>query len=71
MKYFQIDILVNNAGRSQRAGWLDVQLPVDRELFEINVLGQVSLTRAVLPHMISRKKGHIALMSSLAGIMGM
>jgi len=66
----QIDVLVNNAGKSQRAGWLDVSLAVDRELFEVNVLGQVSLTQEVLPHMISRKSGHIAVMSSLAGKTG-
>ncbi|KAH9492895.1 Dehydrogenase/reductase SDR member 7 [Bulinus truncatus] len=65
----KIDILINNAGKSQRAFWNDVQLDVDRELFEINVLGPVSLTQAVIPHMMERKKGHIVVMSSLAGIL--
>ncbi|XP_005101481.1 dehydrogenase/reductase SDR family member 7 [Aplysia californica] len=66
----QIDVLMNNAGRSQRAAWLDVELDVDRDMFETNVLGQVSLTREVLPHMISRKAGLIAVMSSIAGKVG-
>ncbi|CAL1528428.1 unnamed protein product [Lymnaea stagnalis] len=71
LEYFnQIDILINNAGKGQRAAWMDVELPVDRELFEVNVLGPVSLTQAVLPHMIQRRQGHIALMSSVAGIVG-
>lgn len=66
----QIDILVNNAGRGQRALWLDVDLRVDRELFEINVLGPVSLTQEVLPHMIQRKQGHVVVVSSVAGKLG-
>ncbi|CAG5136393.1 unnamed protein product [Candidula unifasciata] len=66
----KIDILVNNAGRGQRALWLDVDLSVDRELFEINVLGPVSLTQEVLPHMIQRKQGHVVVVSSVAGKLG-
>ena len=66
----QIDVLVNNAGRSQRASWTEVELDVDRSMFETNVLGHVSLTQEVLPHMISRKQGLIAVMSSLAGKSG-
>uniref|UniRef100_A0A0B6XZD8 Dehydrogenase/reductase SDR family member 7 n=1 Tax=Arion vulgaris TaxID=1028688 RepID=A0A0B6XZD8_9EUPU len=71
LEYFnKIDILVNNAGKGQRALWMDVELSVDRELFEINVLGPVSLTQEVLPHMIQRKQGQIAVVSSVAGKMG-
>lgn len=61
---------MNNAGRGQRALWLDVDLRVDRELFEINVLGPVSLTQEVLPHMIQRKQGHVVVVSSVAGKLG-
>uniref|UniRef100_A0A0B7B9Y1 Dehydrogenase/reductase SDR family member 7 n=1 Tax=Arion vulgaris TaxID=1028688 RepID=A0A0B7B9Y1_9EUPU len=66
----KIDILINNAGRSQRSKWMDVELNVDRELFEVNVLGPVSLTQEVLPHMIERKRGQVVVMSSLAGKFG-
>lgn len=66
----QIDVLLNNAGKGQRAAWMDVSLSVDREMFEVNVFGQVSLTQEVLPHMISRKSGTIAVMSSMAGKFG-
>jgi len=68
----QIDILVNNAGRSQMAEWQKVELAVDRNLFEINVLGPVSLTREVLPHMTGRGAGgHIVVVSSIAGKIGL
>lgn len=69
-RFKQIDILINNAGRSQRAQFEKTDLKVDREMLEINVLSVLSLTKAVLPHMLERKEGHIVNMSSLAGVMG-
>ncbi|XP_046579945.1 dehydrogenase/reductase SDR family member 7-like [Haliotis rubra] len=66
----QIDILVNNAGRSQRAEWVKTSVVVDREMLETNVLGPLSLTKAVLPDMIARRDGHIVVMSSVAGKVG-
>ncbi|GFR60965.1 dehydrogenase/reductase SDR family member [Elysia marginata] len=68
--FYRVDILVNNAGKSQRALWMDIELEVDRFMFEVDVLGPVSLTRALLPHMIERKQGQIAVVSSLAGKSG-
>ncbi|KAK0059855.1 dehydrogenase/reductase SDR family member 7 [Biomphalaria pfeifferi] len=68
--FHKIDILLNNAGKFQKSGWKDTELEIDREIFELNVLGPVSLTQAVLPHMTERNKGQIVVMSSLAGIMG-
>ncbi|XP_012937180.1 dehydrogenase/reductase SDR family member 7 [Aplysia californica] len=67
----QIDILVNNAARGQFAEWIKVELDVDRELFETNVLGPVSLSQEVVPHMIKRGGGQIVVTSSMAGKMGL
>ncbi|XP_078000749.1 dehydrogenase/reductase SDR family member 7-like [Glandiceps talaboti] len=66
-KFNQIDILVNNAGRSQRSLAVETSFDVDKELIKLNFLGPVSLTKAVLPHMIARKSGHIVVTSSIAG----
>ncbi|ELT96525.1 hypothetical protein CAPTEDRAFT_143106 [Capitella teleta] len=66
----QVDILVNNAGRSQRAMICDTSIEVDQEMINLNVVGQISLTKAILPHMRKRKTGHIVVTSSLAGLMG-
>ena len=66
----QIDVLVNNAGRSQRAAWAEISVEVDRQMLELNVLGVLSLTKCVLPHMFDRKSGHIVVMSSAAGKFG-
>ncbi|XP_060083554.1 dehydrogenase/reductase SDR family member 7-like [Ylistrum balloti] len=71
LKTFQkIDILVNNAGRTNKGEWTTTCLAVDLELLAVNVLGPVSLTRAVLPHMMSRNQGHIVVTSSVAGKLG-
>ncbi|XP_060077883.1 dehydrogenase/reductase SDR family member 7-like [Ylistrum balloti] len=65
-----IDVLVNNAGRSQRAEWMKTALQVDRDMLELNVLGVLSLSKLVLPHMAERKSGHIVNVSSVAGKLG-
>lgn len=68
MKHFgQIDVLVNNAGRTQRAFVIDSPLEIDRELIEVNVMGPVSLTKCVLPHMLARRHGYILVTGSITG----
>lgn len=68
----QIDILVNNSGRSQRGLVLDTPgVEVDKAMMTINFLGQISLTKVVLPHMIKHKTGQIIVTSSVAGKVGM
>lgn len=67
----RIDILINNAGRSQRAMFHETNLSVDQEMFAINVLGTISLTRLVINHWLSSKRpGHLVVTSSTLGKMG-
>lgn len=63
----QIDILVNNGGISQRSLVVDTDLEVDRRIMEVNYFGAVKLTKAVLPHMLARRSGHIVVVSSVVG----
>lgn len=63
-----LDILVNNAGRSQRAIWQDIELEVDRQMFELNVFGPVSLTRLAVKYFLQKGTGHVAVTSSIAGV---
>lgn len=65
-----VDILVNNGGISQRARAMETSLEVDRRLIEVNYLGTVALTKAVLPAMLARKSGHIVVISSVMGKFG-
>jgi len=63
-------ILVNNAGRSQRAEWQEIEMKLDREMFDVNVFGLLSLSRTVLPHFLAKKNGHIVVTSSVCGKVG-
>ena len=61
---------MNNAGRSQDALVERTSLEVDRALLDLNVAGTISLTKAVLPHMIERHEEQIVVVSSIAGKTG-
>ena len=65
-----VDLLLNNAGVSQRSFCIDTDFDVYRQMMDINVLGQIALTQAVLPAMIERGSGHLAVTSSIAGKVG-
>ena len=69
-QFDHVDLLVNNAGISQRSLCRDTDLAVYQKLMDVNVMGQIALTRAVLPHMLDRGEGHIAVTSSVAGKVG-
>jgi NADP-dependent 3-hydroxy acid dehydrogenase YdfG len=66
----RIDLLLNNAGVSQRSFFVDTDFEVYRKMLEINVLGQIALTQAVVPQMLAQGSGHIAVTASVAGKLG-
>jgi short-subunit dehydrogenase len=66
----RVDCLINNAGISQRSLALDTRLEVYREIMEIDYIAPVALTQLLLPHMVERGSGHIAIVSSVAGKIG-
>ena len=61
-----IDVLVNNAGIDLTGALVDVQPEEIEQLFAVNLLAPVLLSRAVIPAMVARKRGHIMNISSLA-----
>jgi short-subunit dehydrogenase len=63
----KIDMLVNNGGISQRSPIIETSIEVDRKLMEIDYLGTVALTKALLPHFVTNKSGHYVVVSSLMG----
>jgi short-subunit dehydrogenase len=65
-----IDLLINNGGVSQRSLIAETNFNVYQELININYLGTVALTKALLPHFIERKKGHFAVVTSVMGKFG-
>ena len=66
----RIDILVNNGGVSQRSFAKDTQVSVDKRIMEINYTGTIALTKAVLPHFLEKKDGHIVVTTSIVGKIG-
>ncbi|MBW6502452.1 MAG: SDR family NAD(P)-dependent oxidoreductase [Bacteroidales bacterium] len=69
-RFERIDFLLNIGGISQRALIVETPLWLDRKIFEINYFGTIALTKAVLPHMIREKSGHILATSSISGRFG-
>lgn len=65
-----VDLMLHNGGISQRSLICETGLAVDRKLMEVNFFGTVALTKALLPHFISRKSGQFAVITSLVGKFG-
>jgi len=69
-KFKCIDMLINNAGLSQRSSCINTDMSVYRTIMEVDVIGQIALTKTVLPLMLQQGSGHIAVTSSVAGKVG-
>jgi dehydrogenase/reductase SDR family member 7B len=65
-----VDILFNNGGVSQRSLAKDTTMEVDKRLMNINYLGTVALTKALLPHFIEKNNGHFVVITSIVGKIG-
>lgn len=63
-----VDILINNGGISQRDTIINTDMEVYRRLMEINYFGTITLSKALLPGMISRRSGHHVVITSATGI---
>ncbi|WP_207460464.1 oxidoreductase [Azospirillum sp. SYSU D00513] len=69
-RFGAIDVLVNNAGYGYQAPVEEGDDAEIRAMFEANVFGLAAMTRAVLPGMRARRRGHIVNISSVAGFVG-
>ena len=64
------DVVVNNAGVVSGARLLDLSEEQIRRTFEVNVLSLYWVTKAFLPAMVERNRGHVVTMASAAGLVG-
>ncbi len=66
-----LDVLVVNQGYAVTGYIQDMPDSMFDDMMETNFLGHVYVTRAFLPHFIKQKRGHICLVSSMLGFMGL
>ncbi len=66
----EIDVLVNNAGAAVPGNFVDQDEAVCRRMIELNYLGAVRVTKALLPQLIARRSGVIVNVTSILGFMG-
>ena len=66
--YKNIDILINNAGNAHGFAAIDEGSLDDWDaMIDINVKGLLYVSKAIIPGMVDRKKGHIINIGSIAG----
>jgi len=66
-----VDILVNNAGVQLSAPYQEYPPDLVERAVQVNLLAPLLLTRALLPGMLQRGRGHVVNVSSLAGKIGL
>lgn len=69
-RFGYVDMLINNGGISQRSLVAETPMEIDRKIMQVDYFSGVQLTKAVLPSMLARGKGHIVAISSIVGIFG-
>ncbi|GAA4368270.1 oxidoreductase [Hymenobacter saemangeumensis] len=63
-----LDVVVNNAGYGSMGSIEEVSAEEVRRQFDVNVFGPLHVLRAVLPHLRSRRAGHILNITSIGGL---
>ncbi|NWT04948.1 DRS7C reductase, partial [Rostratula benghalensis] len=68
--YGCVDILINNASMKVKGAVQSISLELDKKIMDANYFGPITLTKAILPNMISRRTGQIVLINSIQGKIG-
>jgi all-trans-retinol dehydrogenase (NAD+) len=66
----EVDIVVNNAAIVTGAPLLELQEEGIKATFRVNVLPLYWVTKAFLPGMVARARGHVVTVASAAGLLG-
>jgi NAD(P)-dependent dehydrogenase (short-subunit alcohol dehydrogenase family) len=65
-----IDILIANAGSAESAPFGKSDTALFRRMMDVNFMGVVHATQAVLPDMVERRRGRVVAIASTAGLKG-
>ncbi|KAM9329849.1 17-beta-hydroxysteroid dehydrogenase 13-like [Gastrophryne carolinensis] len=65
-----VDILINNAGVVMGLDFLSLKDQQIEKTFEVNILAHLWTTKAFLPAMVEKNRGHIATVASIVGHIG-
>ncbi|XP_004594803.2 dehydrogenase/reductase SDR family member 7C [Ochotona princeps] len=68
--YGCVDILINNASVKVKGPAHKISLELDKKIMDANYFGPITLTKVLLPNMISRRTGQIVLVNSIQGKFG-
>ena len=67
----ELDLLINNVGTSHPGYFMEMDMKIFRDTMETNYYSTLNMTRAVVPAMIQRGKGHIVNVSSGAAFLAL
>jgi hypothetical protein len=65
-----VDVLVNNAGYGRHRSFLEWDVDDMERILRVNFLGTLWWTKALLPHMVGRRRGWVVFMASVGGKIG-
>lgn len=65
-----VDILVNNAGVAYAGKFMDIPDEIHQEIMDVNIMGYLWITKAFLPDILSKKRGHLIFLASATGLGG-
>ena len=65
-----VDLLVANAGQGWAGNFAEIEPETVERLVRVNLLAPLQLTRALLPGMLVRGRGHVVLVGSIVGRVG-
>ncbi|CAM4634459.1 unnamed protein product [Lepidochelys olivacea] len=68
--YGCVDILINNASMKVKGPVQSISLELDKKIMDANYFGPITLTKALLPNMISRRTGQVVLVNNIQGKLG-
>ncbi|MEB3100453.1 SDR family NAD(P)-dependent oxidoreductase [Ferviditalea candida] len=69
-RHGKIDIWINNAGYGIFNRFAEAPMEQFEQMMDVNYLGTVRCTKAVLPYMLDAQNGHIINIASMAGKIG-